>query len=360
MARMRKGWLPTKIFSLISPAKNNRFSNRQIETTPAKRILLDSSGSPVVPIPVLDRFISSMSGAPLIDTMIKRSGLNLSRLSQLSTAELNKLIRTLSGRRALQLFYIDATTNQSALLSSLLELQPELFEQIIASLSKSERLWVFQTFEQPAPELSAPAAEHAAQAMAHHIERKNLAPIWGRILAHSRTESGAAALSGLYHERKLDFALINEIIQMFSPPEHLDDRCRDLGRDIVSSCHWHAQQIHDNSLTNHLQIYMDLMYQALPQYGEYWSACTGLPADDCPVSDKFQSLAISLARLTPQTVRALCQSRDEDEFVSIAAHYGWNKIRSQSSATLRNPDAATGDFIYRVFSAELEPTWNAL
>ncbi|MCL6268422.1 hypothetical protein M3P05_00465 [Sansalvadorimonas sp. 2012CJ34-2] len=358
MAWMQKGWLPSKIFSLMSSVNQERFRNRQIRAQSAKRIMMDSNGSPVVVIPMLDRFISSMTGATLMDTMVRRSGLDLDGLSKLTTSELSKLVKTLSGRRALQLLYMDATTNRSALLTSLLELQPDLLEHIISTLSSSERLWVFQMFERPAPELSAPAAEHAAQMMAHHIERKNIAPLFEHLLSHSKTEAGAAALSGLYHKRRLDFSLINDISHAFTPPAHLKDYCRDQGRDIVSSCHWHAQQVHDDKLTNHLQIYMDLMYQALPQYKSYWAACTDLPAEDCPVGDQFKSLEVSLARLTPQAVNALCQSREEDELVSIAARYGWKKIHSQSSATLRNPDAATGDFIYRVFNAELEPSWN--
>ena len=360
MARMLKGWLPAKIYRLFFSGNRARFQDRQVKAQSTARIMQDHNGSPVVPIPMLDRLISSMTGASLIDTMVRRSGLNLNRLTQLTTPELNKLVKTLSGRRALQLFYIDAKTNQGTLLTSLLELQPDLLEQVISSLSRSERLWVFQTFNQPAPQLSAPAAEHAAQMMAHYIERKNLAPLIGQLLSQSRTEAGAAALSGLYHERRLDFALLDEVSKTFSPSEHLEDYCRDQGRDVIASCHWHAQQVDDSNLANHLQIYMDLMYQALPQYKDYWSSCTELAPEDCPVGGPYKSLPVHLARLTPEAVTKLSQAREEEELVALAAQFGWKKIKSQSAATLRNPDAATGDFIYRVFNAELAPKWESI
>ncbi len=360
MARMLKGWLPSKILRLMSTFGGKRFQDRRVSARQATRIMMDASGSPVVPIPMMDRLLSRMTGQSLIATIVRRSKLDLSQLSSMSPSRQSKLIRAISGRRALQLFFIDATTNHSKVLTSLLEYHPHILDQVVSSLSKRERVWVFQMFQQPAPELSAPASEHAAQLLAHQVDHKNLAPIMSRLISCSTTEAGAAALSGLYHEQKLDFGLLSEISSSFTAPDHLADPCRDQGRDIVESCHWHAQQHHEKGLTRHMQIYMDLMYQALPQYRDYWSSCTGLPAESCPINDKFESLFASLSRLTPQTVEELCYSQNEEELIATASRHGWKKIQSQSSATLRNPDAATGDFIFRVFSAELEPSWDRL
>ena len=354
MARMLQKWLPHKLVNLLSSVKGQRFHHRQVRAREASRIMLDPSGSPMVSIPLVDRILSSVTGQPLLTTMIRRSGLNLEQLNQMNLAQQNRLIRSLSGRRALQLFYIDAMTNQCVLLTRLLEGYPHILEQIVTSLSPTERVWVFQMFKQPVPELSAPAAEHAAQLLSHQLDRKNLVKTLTRLLSRSKTESGAAALSGLFQEQKLDFGLISEISHGFQAPDHLEDFCRDQGRDIVESCHWHAQQHNEKELANHIQIYMDLIYQALPQYKDYWASCTRLPPEDCPVNDEFQSLPVSLTRLTPMVVEALCKADREDELVSLASQLGWKKIQSQSSATLRNPDAATGDFIYRVFSAELK------
>ena len=353
MKKASKGWLANTLVKLLSSFKGQRFHNRQVRAQPGSRIITDSFGSPVVPIPALDRLVAKVTGSPLLVTLARRSGLDVTNLQHMSPKEINRTIRTLSGRRTLQLFYIDATTNNSQLLAALLEENPDILEQLVQSLSRNERNWVLQLFGEPAPSLTPPAAENCALMLSRLSDRQNIAPILTQLLSQSDTVSEAAALEGLYQGQQLDFGLLEDLSKAFSPQA---GQTRDAGRDMISNCYWNAQRNQNTPLAKHLQVFMDMMYQSLPQYKEYWSTCTGQPAENCPVSHNYPSFHSNLSRLTLGTVNNLCKTTDETDFINIATNQGWKKIQARSSATLRNPDAATGDFIFRTFE-EFKPHW---
>ena len=349
MAKMLPGWLTRKVFSLITTLPGKRFGNRQVSAAQGSRILMNGT-TPTVNIPLLDRIVASITRTSLISSLAKRAGLNLAALSTMSEKAVVKMVRTLSGRRALQLFYLDATTNNSVLLSRLMENHPDILEQLVLSLTKDERRWVMKLFGEPAPELSPPAAENCALMLARLGDRTSIAPVLDQLLSHSGMETGAAALTGLFYGHQLDFGLVAGISRKYAQDHDLSDQ----GQDMVSACHAMAKQGQNVPLATHLQVFMELMYKSLPKYKEYWASCTRLPAHDCPVSDSFPSLEANLSQLTPETVKSLCHATSEDELTTLATNLGWRKIQSRSSATLRNPDAATGDFLCRTF-AESQP-----
>ena len=344
MAKM-PAWFTQKLFTLLTALPGQRFQNRQVSAMPGSRILM-SGGTPTVTISLLDRIVARMTRTPLIFSLARRAGLNLASLNTMSEKAVIKMIRSLSGRRALQLFYLDATTNSSILLSRLMEQHPDILEQLVFSLSKEERRWVMKLFGQPAPELSPPAAENCALLLARLGDKASIASALHQLLSHSGVESGAAALAGLYRGQLLDFGLVSGISSTYSEGHALGDH----GREIVTTCQSLAEHSHNGALAQHLQVFMELMYESLPRYRQYWADCTRLPAQDCPVSDSFPSLNANLGQLTPNTVQSLCHANSDDELTTLAAKLGWRKIQSRSSATLRNPDAATGDFLCRTFS----------
>ena len=313
-----------------------------------QRIVQDRQGRFVVPLPLRDRLVARLMGGALLNTLAGKAGWRAGRMHSLAQAELARIGRGLSGIRALRLFSVDARTNRSRLLAQLLAECPVEAEQMLRSLTPDERVHVLSLFGFEAPVLTPEAAGNAAIVLVRVCERRHQAKVLLRLLACSGRRSRAAALSYLYDSQDLDFGLLFAMHQL-SPPGK--------GCDLVASCLVQMRSCIDGRLGDYLETFQALVDQALPCYLAYWSRCTGLAPAACPVGGT--RFADWLACLTPEVLQGLCHQGGSG-FRTGAARLGWRKVQPRSSATLRHPAAAMGDFLFRTLSARTQQRHEAL
>ncbi len=306
------------------------------------------SNAPEIKVPLYDRVIAKVTRSPLFETLLRRSGLD-AQIQKVDSGEI--FTAKLSGARALQLFYIDALTNHGQFFFSLLSQSPQIIEDLLTPLRRDEQILILQQFGQPVPVLTAFTAKNCGALLAHLNDRCLIEPVLDKLLSHSDLETKAATLCGLFNGDKLDFSLLLGLNQTMSPHPEANsdsDKCC-----LVSAALRLAQKCHNTELACYLHIFTALIFHALPRYKNYWSECTGLPADACPVHTDAPGLHASLAKLTLRNVLALSEATDSEKLLDLATRLGWRRIQSRSIATLQNPDPAAGDFIYRTFEALL-------
>ena len=315
---------------------------------------------PAIPtVPLLDRLIAKATGHPLITVLARRSGLDLLNSSH-SPHEQERLAKKMTRSRIVQLFYIDSTTNSSALWLSLLENHPQFVMQMFLTLSRQQCCRVLRNFDCPVPALSNAAATTVAELMTRIVDRKGIMPLFEKVYRKSTVEVAAHALETLYRKQRLDYGLLNQLSCLQNQAGLADDLPQqDWGSLVIATCHEQAHLRGDSALFDYLQIYMDLIYRALPRYREYWSLCTEAEQHDCPVHTEHQSLLACMRMMTPELIRSMTQTTCEDSLLSLTARKDWKRIHSRSTATLRHADAATGDFIYRSFVSWLQSGWNS-
>ena len=335
---------PSLVSRSASPAEPARLSCRQeaADHRCDRRIVQDRQGRFQVPLPLRDRLVARLMGGSLLTTLARKPGWRSGRMQALAGRELAAIGRALSGIRALRLFSVDARTNRSRFLAQLLAECPVEAEQMLRSLTPDERVHVLSLFGFEAPVLTPEAAGNGAIVVVRVCERRHQARVLLRLLACSGRRSRAAALSYLYDSQDLDFGLLFAMHQL-SPAGK--------SGDLVASCLVQMRSCIDGRLGDYLETFQSLVDQALPCYLAYWSRCTGLPAAACPVG--ATQLADWLAGLTPEVWQGLCHQGGAG-FRDGAARLGWRKVQPRSSATLRHPAAAMGDFLYRTLSARTQ------
>ncbi|CAM3481005.1 hypothetical protein PAHA111176_03445 [Parendozoicomonas haliclonae] len=290
--------------------------------------------------------MARITKTPLLDVLINRLGLEASAIGPGKPANTRKIKRLLTSDKVLQLFSEDTRANQNQLLISLISDTPETIELLLSALSREQKRSVLLLFGRQPPALSTQAAAKYAMLLARSNEPASIRAVLPGILQNSGMKAIGAALASLYQENCLDYGLLLNLIQSLTTE---DKHPEPLAATILRS----TRQQQNHAMHKHIQVFYSLIFQALPDYQNYWAQCTGLPAEDCPVQTDSLSLQSSLMHLSQQVVEQLCSAQSHEDLVNFTSQHSWRKIQPKASATLKNPDPATGDFIFRAFASLL-------
>ena len=302
--------------------------------------------------PVMDRYIARLRSISVLEQMIHSTGLKAALREHLSEEQCERILQKLSSERILQLFSEDARSG-SRLLFSLLLNNTLLLECILNRLHKSEQQWILQLFGERPPALSEEMATEYVLLLTRLNSARIVAPVLITLLRNSDATIKTVVLEGLFAREALNFGMLMTLTRKFASNgnEHAGSE-----QEIIAMMLERARQVGNTELTNHLHIYIALIYRSLPRYQQYWAQCTELPVSSCPVAVDSPTFKANLYQLTQAFVQELYQITDDDDLLSVTAPIGWRNIQARSKATLSNPEPAIGDFIFRTFVSLLPGT----